>query len=87
MRLIMPKDTMACKGNRGEKIEELIAWLKKQQFVFTSRPDISAADVKASYLTANDIALVSKPYCEGEVVKTCILKAAEIVCSEKVNFC
>jgi len=42
--------------------------------------------VKASYLTANDIALASKPYCEGEVVKTCILKAAEIVCSEKVKF-
>jgi len=29
--------------------------LKKQQSVFTIRPDISAADVKASYLIANDI--------------------------------
>jgi len=34
----------------------------------------------ASYLIANDIALASKPCCEGEFVKTCILKAAEISC-------
>ena len=41
--------------------------------------------MKASYLNliANDIALASKPFCEGEFVKTCILKAAEIVCPEK----
>ena len=71
---------------RREKVKELIAGLKKQQSVFTSRPDISAADVKASYLITDDIALASKPYCEGEIVKTCILKAAEIVCSEKLKF-
>ena len=71
---------------RREKVKELIAGLKKQQSVFTSRPDISAVDVKASYLTADDIALASKPYCEGEIVKTCILQAAEIVCSEKLQF-
>ena len=44
---------------RREKVKELIAGLKKQQSVFTSRNpflpvDISAADVKASYLIAND---------------------------------
>jgi len=73
---------------RREKVKKLIAGLKKQQSVFTSRPDISAADVKASFLIviANDIALASKPYCEGEIVKMCILKAAEIVCSEKLKF-
>jgi len=70
---------------RREKVKELIAGLKKQQSVFTSRPDISAADVKASYLIGNDIALASKPFCEGEIVKTCILKAAEIVCTEKLK--
>jgi len=41
--------------------------------------------VKASYLIANDIALASKPYCEGEFVKIGILKAAEIVCSKKLK--
>jgi len=64
---------------RRQKVKELIAGLKKQQSVFTSRPDISAADVKASYLIANDVALASKSYCKGEIVKTCILRAAEIV--------
>jgi len=41
---------------RREKVKELIASLKKQQPVFTSSRDISAAAVKASYLIANDIA-------------------------------
>ena len=68
---------------RRETVKELIAGLKKQQSVFTSGRDISAAAVKSSYLIANDIALASQPYCEGEYVKTCILKAAEIVCPEK----
>jgi len=71
---------------RREKVKELIAGLKKQKSVFTSRPDISAAALMASYLIANDTALASKPYCEGEFVKTCILKAAEIVCSEKLKY-
>jgi len=71
---------------KREKVKELIAGLKKQQSVFTSVPDISAADVKASYLVANDIASASKPCCEGEIVKTCIRKAAEIVCFDKLKF-
>jgi len=83
-RLIMPKDTVACMGNR-EDLKELIAGLKKQQFVFTSSRDISAAPVKASYLIANDIALASKPYSESEFVKTWTLKAAETACSEKLK--
>jgi len=68
---------------RREKVKELIAGLKKQQSVFAIGRDISAAAVQASYLIANGILLASKPYCEGEFVKTCILKAAEIVCPEK----
>ena len=71
---------------RREKVKVLIAGLKTQQSVFTSSRDIRAAAVKASYLIANDIALASKPHCEGEFMKTCILNAAEIVCSEKLMF-
>jgi len=70
---------------RRGKVKELIADLKKQKSVFTSNRDISAAALMASYLIANGIALASKPCCEGEFVKTCILKAAEIVCSEKLK--
>ena len=71
---------------RREKVKELIAGLKKQQSVFTSSHDISAAAVKASCHIANDIVLASKPYSKSEFVKTCTLKAAEIVCSEKLKF-
>ena len=39
--------------------------------------------MKASYLIANEIAVASKPFSEGEFVKTCMLKVVEIVCPEK----
>ena len=68
---------------RREKVNELLAGLKKQQSVFTHNREISDAAVKASYLIANEIAVASKPFSEGEFVKTCMLKAAEIVCPEK----
>ena len=68
---------------RREKVNELLAGLKKQQSVFTHSREISDAAVKASYLIANEIAVASKPFSEGEFVKTCMLKAAEIVCPEK----
>jgi len=56
----MSKDTLACKGNRGERrYRELIASLKKQQPVFTSSRDISTAALMASCLIANDIARAS----------------------------
>ncbi|KAL4006188.1 mitochondrial carrier [Sarotherodon galilaeus] len=68
---------------RREKVNELLAGLKKQQSVFTHSRDISDAAVKASYLIANEIALALKPFSEGEFVKTCMMKASEIVCPEK----
>lgn len=68
---------------RREKVIELLAGLKKQQSVFTHSRDISDAAVKASYLIANEIALASKPFSEGKFVKTCMMKASEIVCPEK----
>ena len=71
---------------RREKEKELIAGLKKQKSVFTSSRDTSTAVLMTSYLIANDIVLASKPCCEGKFVKTCILKAAEIVFSEKLKF-
>lgn len=69
--------------SRREKINELLASLRKQQSVFTQSREVSDAAVKASYLTASEIASASKPYSEGDFVKTCMMKAAEIVCPEK----
>lgn len=57
--------------------------LRKQQSVFTRSREASDAAVKASYLIASEIALASKPHCEGEFVNNCMLKAAKIVCPEK----
>ena len=68
---------------RREKVNELLAGLKKHQSALIQSRDTCQAAVKASYLVAREIALASKPYSEGEFVKTCILKAAEIVCPEK----
>ena len=68
---------------RLEKVNELMTALKMQQSVFSRSREISDAAVKTSYLIANEIALASKPFSGGEFVKTCMLKAAEIVCPEK----
>ncbi|CAI9725754.1 Hypothetical predicted protein [Octopus vulgaris] len=62
---------------RRQKENKWLADLKKQQSALTQRRDTSQAVINASYLVE------SKPYCEGEFVKTCILKAAETVCTEK----
>lgn len=68
---------------RRQKVNEMLVGLRKQQSVFTRSREASDAAVKASYLIASEIALASKPYCEGEFVKNCMLKAAEIVCPER----
>ena len=44
---------------------------------------MSDAAVKASHLIANEIAVASKPFSEGEFIKTFMVQAAEIVCPEK----
>lgn len=44
---------------RKDKINEILASLKKQQSAFTQSRDISDAAVKASHLIANKIALAS----------------------------
>ncbi len=50
--------------------------------MFTKRAGTDEA-VKASYLISNEIVEASKPFSEGEFVKKCMVKAAELVCSEK----
>ncbi|XP_019748223.1 general transcription factor II-I repeat domain-containing protein 2-like [Hippocampus comes] len=68
---------------RKQKLNEMMARLKKQQSVFTRSREASDAAVKASYLIASQIAMASKPYSDGEFIKNCLLTAAEIVCPEK----
>ncbi|XP_066953326.1 general transcription factor II-I repeat domain-containing protein 2A-like [Macrobrachium rosenbergii] len=68
---------------RKEKINELLTGLKKRQSAFTRSREVSDAAVKASYLIANELVQASKPFSDGEFVKTCMLKAAEVVCPEE----
>lgn len=68
---------------RRDKINELLAGLRKQQSTFIQSREVSEAAVKASYLIASEIALASKPYSDGDFVKRCMMKAAELVCPEK----
>lgn len=68
---------------RTDKVNELLAGLRKQQSTFTRSREVSEAAVKASYLIASEIALASKPYSDGDFVKRCMMKAAELVCPEK----
>ena len=39
--------------------------------------------MKASYIITWEIAKAAKPFSEGAFVKTCMLKATELVCPEK----
>ena len=68
---------------RKDEINKLMAGLNKQQSTFTRSRDIADGAVRASYLIANELVRASKPYSDGELVKTCMLKAAEVVCPEK----
>lgn len=68
---------------RTEKLNKLALSLRKQQSVFSKSRETHDAAVKASYIIASEIAAASKTFSEGEFVKTCMLKAAELVCPEK----
>lgn len=68
---------------RTEKVNELASSLKKQQTVFSKCRETHDGAVKASYIIASESAAASKTFSQGEFVKTCMLKAAELVCPEK----
>ena len=68
---------------RKKKLDELLQCLKNHQSVFTHGRDISDSAVRASYLIAYEIAVSSKPFSEGEFIKTCMPKEAEVVFPEK----
>ena len=84
MRLFVPKNTTACKDNR-EKGRWMNCWLVWRNSILSllESQEINDAVVKASYLIANEIAMASKPLSEGELVKTCMLRHAGILCPEK----
>lgn len=70
---------------REEKVREIKSNLIKQQTLFVKVHKESVASVRASYVLAELIANNAKPYCEGDFIKECLVKAAEIVCPEKTK--
>jgi hypothetical protein len=55
----------------------------QQQNTFTVATKTNEAAVQASFIISQIIAKKSKPFTDGEYVKECIIKAAEILCPKK----
>ncbi|UYV74131.1 GTF2IRD2 [Cordylochernes scorpioides] len=70
---------------RQENLKEFKLGMKKQQFMFTKVSQESEAAVHASYVLSEMIAKHSKPFTEGDFIKECLIKAAEIVCPGSVK--
>ncbi|KAJ4941574.1 hypothetical protein JOQ06_011453 [Pogonophryne albipinna] len=68
---------------RRTKLEQLQRGLTAQQSVFTNLAKSGEAVTQASYVVAHEIARRSKPFSDGEFVRDCILKVADIVCPEQ----
>ena len=68
---------------RTQKIEKLKKEMAAQQFMFKKSNQEAQASTHASYVVAYEIAKRGKPFVEGEFVKDCMLKVAEIVCPDK----
>ncbi|KAK6490688.1 general mRNAion factor II-I repeat domain-containing protein 2-like, partial [Huso huso] len=68
---------------RKKKLEQLRRELSAQQSIFKNVSKASEAATRDSYVVAHEIAKRSKPFSEGEFIKHCMVKVAEIVCPEK----
>ena len=68
---------------RTQKIEKLRKEFVAQQLMFKKSNQELQAFTHASYVVAYEIAKRGKPFSEGEFVKDCMLKVAEIVCPDK----
>uniref|UniRef100_A0A8C5BW02 SPIN-DOC-like zinc-finger domain-containing protein n=1 Tax=Gadus morhua TaxID=8049 RepID=A0A8C5BW02_GADMO len=73
---------------RTGKLEQLKRGYTAQQSVFTNLTKSGEAVTQASYVVAQEITRRSKPFSDGEFLRDCILKVADIVCPEqKAKLC
>ncbi|KAK4877398.1 hypothetical protein RN001_009904 [Aquatica leii] len=70
---------------RSEKFESMKRGLKSQQFLFKKVNSEQEAVTRASFRVAHSIAKHGKPFTDGELIKDCIIAAAEEMCPEKAN--
>ena len=66
------------------RFKELKGNLTRQQVCFTKIEQANIASVTASYELSRMIAMSGKSYSEGDFVKQCLVKMADIVCPQKV---
>ena len=67
------------------KLKELKANLTQQHTFFTKIQKRNVASVTACYELSRMIATNGKAYTEGDFIKQCLVKTAEIMCPEKVH--
>ena len=70
---------------RVSRFKELKANLIQQQTCFTKIDQANVASVTASYELSRMVAMSGKSYSEGDFVKHCLVKAADIVCPQKAQ--
>ncbi|KFD60436.1 hypothetical protein M514_27393 [Trichuris suis] len=70
---------------RVSRLKQLKANLRLQQTCFTKVEKANVASVTASYELSRMIAMSGKSYSEGDFVKQCLLKTAQILCPEKTD--
>jgi hypothetical protein len=68
---------------RENKLKNLKCDMQLQQNIFTVTTKTNEAAVQASFIISQTIAKKSKPFTDGEYIKECIMKAAEILCPKK----
>ncbi|XP_077093645.1 general transcription factor II-I repeat domain-containing protein 2B-like [Siphateles boraxobius] len=68
---------------RTSKLEQLKRGYTAQQSLFTNLVKTGEAVTQASYVVAQEIAKWSKPFSDGEFVRDCMLKVADILCPEQ----
>ena len=75
--------TTVSEADRAEKAKQLGDSLATQQLYFKRAPKSSESITKASPEVALLVAKHSKPFAEGEFVKTCVMKMTEHICPKK----
>jgi hypothetical protein len=68
---------------RENKLKNLKCDLQWQQNISTIATKTNEATVQESFIISQIIAKKSQPFMDGEYVKECIMKAAEILCPKK----
>lgn len=69
--------------DRRQRAEQLQKGLLSQQELFHKASKDADAAVEASYVVSELIAKAGKPFTEGQFVKDCMLRVADILCPEK----